>query len=225
MTNPLPRPDTINRLANAVPLGLAMLAGMELELFTHLKDGPMTNEKIAAALGVGPGRLKALLYGLAAAGLLTVEGELFANSPEADRFLVQGKPAYVGWWHNTLGSNWAAIMKSASSIKTGQPQDKTDFSTMSDERLDDFARRSYPRVAAMARSLLEKYDLSSYRNLIDVGGGTGALAVAITKACPGLIATVVDQPKYDPSNAALCGRDGRCRAGPGCNHGCRERES
>jgi hypothetical protein len=35
-----------------------MLAGMQLEVFTPLKAGPMTAEQIAAAIGIGPSRLR-----------------------------------------------------------------------------------------------------------------------------------------------------------------------
>ena len=56
-----------------------MLAGMQLDLFTPLKDGPMSTEQIADALGVRPDNLKGLLYALLAAELLVVEGDLLAQ--------------------------------------------------------------------------------------------------------------------------------------------------
>ncbi len=58
MEIPEQRPETIDRLANAVPAGLAMLAGMQLDLFTLLEDGPIAPLQIAEALGVGLLRLK-----------------------------------------------------------------------------------------------------------------------------------------------------------------------
>ena len=53
-------------LGRAVYPSFAMLAGMQLDLFTPLKDGPMHAEQIAEALGVGPTRFKPLLYTLVA---------------------------------------------------------------------------------------------------------------------------------------------------------------
>ncbi len=38
----------------------------------------------------------------------------------------------------------------------------------------------------------------SHRHLADVGGGSGGLAITIAKACPGLKATVIDQPNVIP---------------------------
>lgn len=48
------------------------------------------------------------------------------------------------------------------------------------------------------RGLVARYDLSSYRTLLDVGGGSGGLAIAVTEACPHIRATVVDLPGVIP---------------------------
>ena len=53
MTSPTPRPETIDKLGNAVYSSFAMLAGMQLGLFTPLRDGPMGAEQLATAMGVG----------------------------------------------------------------------------------------------------------------------------------------------------------------------------
>ena len=96
MTNPPPQPITIWRLQRALYPSFALLAGIQLDLFTPLTDGPMTAEQVAVGLGVGTDKLRALLYILADAELLTVKGDLFSNTAEADRFLVRGKPSYIG---------------------------------------------------------------------------------------------------------------------------------
>jgi hypothetical protein len=44
-------PKTIEALADAVYPSFAMLAGMALDLFTPLKDGPLTADEIARAAG------------------------------------------------------------------------------------------------------------------------------------------------------------------------------
>ena len=77
-------PETINRIADGAYPALAMLAGMQLDLFTPLADGPMTAEEIAHAIGAGSEKLKPLLYSLVAADLLTVGGDRFANTGSKD---------------------------------------------------------------------------------------------------------------------------------------------
>jgi hypothetical protein len=54
MEHPTPRPDTINALRFGVDSAYAMLAGMQLDLFTPLQHGPMTAEQIAEAIGIAP---------------------------------------------------------------------------------------------------------------------------------------------------------------------------
>ena len=112
MSSPALRPETIEKLANGVYPAFAMLAGMQLDLFTPLKDGRMYAAQLADTLGVGSAKLQPLLYALVVAGLLTVDGERFANTPEANAFLVRGSPTYLGGmqgnfvrqWHGTLPS-------------------------------------------------------------------------------------------------------------------------
>ena len=89
MENSTPRPDTINGLIFGVDSALAMLTGMQLDVFTPLHHGPMTTEEIAVAIGVAPKRLSPLLYALVAAGLLTEQDGDFSNTPEARHYLVK----------------------------------------------------------------------------------------------------------------------------------------
>ena len=96
------KPTTIFRHAFAVYTPLAMLAGMQLDVFTPLKDGPMTAPALAGALGVHPDKLQPLLYALVTAELLTVEDDRFANTPEADFYLVRWRSAYMGSVHGCV---------------------------------------------------------------------------------------------------------------------------
>ena len=189
------RPETIDKLLWDAPLGLALLAGMQLDVFTPLRDGPMSAEEIAAAIGVGPSKLRALLYVLVVGGLLTVDGGLFSNAPEADRFLVRGRPSFIGGRHVQMTPLCAAVLKTAETISTGTPRAKPDWSAASEEAA---ALRSYPQTKARARVLMERHDFSSYRTLLDVGGGSGGLSIALTEAHPNLKATVVELARVTP---------------------------
>ncbi len=117
-----PQPTTIQKLSTAVYPSFAMLAGMQLDLFTSLKDGAMTAEQLAEALNVKTEKLSPLLYALVAAELLTVEGNQFANTPESDHFLVRGKSTYMGGRHGIFSQRWHAVLKTADSIQTSEPR-------------------------------------------------------------------------------------------------------
>jgi hypothetical protein len=190
--------NLIPRLTNAVYPSFALLAGMQLDLFTPLKDGPMSAEKIANAIGVGSVKLKPLLYVLVVAGLLNVEGELFSNTDTANRFLVRGSPSCMVDTRDLLSNMWNAALETAESIRTGLPQAKVNYSAMSKDELEQFFRGDHPYAVAYGCELVARYDFSSYRTLLDVGGGSGGLAIAVTESCPHIQATVVDLPTVTP---------------------------
>ena len=192
------RPETIDSLADAVFPAMAMLAGMKLDLFTPLKNGPLTAGEIAAEIGVPPRQLGPLLYALVEAELLVVENDRFSNTGEAARFLVKGAPDYVGARHLTLSRQWYGLVKTADSIKSDGPQARLDFSTMSPEELENFYSGGLAAARTAGRVLVERHDFSAYRRLADVAGGSGGLALGVTESCPNIQATVVDLPSTIP---------------------------
>ncbi len=198
MESPVSRPETVNKLRAAADAAFAMLAGVQLDVFTPLKGGPMTAEQIASAIGVGPTRLRLLLYALVVGGLLTEQDGLFSNTPESNQFLVKGDPSYIGNRHAAMALRWTASFKTAESIRSGVPHAKLDFSNSPPQELEKFLRNINANTVPAARTLLEKYDLSSVKTLVDVGSGGGGVAITIAKACPHIKATAIDLPQVAP---------------------------
>lgn len=83
-------------------------------------------------------------------------------------------------------------MQTAESIQTGAAQAKLDFVQMSEDDMEGFLRTLHPENMASGRTLASRYDFAGRRQLADVGGGSGGLAIAMTEAVPDLHATVVD---------------------------------
>jgi hypothetical protein len=191
-------PATIFRHAFGVYPSMAMLAGMQLDLFTPLKDGAMTEAALAHAVGVHPRKLRPLLYALVCADLLKIEGDRFANTPEADVYLVRGRPTYMGSNHELYSDLWGAALKAGPSIRSGTPQVKHDFTTMSDEELTAFFRGLHAGALATGRQLATTFGFDACRSLLDVGGGSGGLAIAACQSCPNLSATIVELPRVTP---------------------------
>ncbi len=198
MESSVSRLDTVNKLRFGVDAAFAMLAGMQLDVFTPLKDGPKTADQIAEAIRVGPNRLRLLLYALVSAGLLDVNDGFFANTPEAGLFLVHGSPHYLSGMQSRWADQWSKKLKTAESIRTGVPQAKLDFSHSPPEELEAFLRRINTQTVVTGRDLVERCNFSSVRTLADIGGGAGGLAITIARACPHIKATVVDLPLVTP---------------------------
>jgi 2-hydroxy-4-(methylsulfanyl)butanoate S-methyltransferase len=155
MKSAVPRPETVTKLRYAADAAFAMLAGMQLDVFTPLKAGPQTADDIAHALGVSSTRLRLVLYSLAAAGLLTEKHGRFSNTPEADQCLVKGGPSYIGDWHATFSNRWVRNLKIAESIRAGAPQAKLDFSTSPQEELEKYLTNQRAYHCSCAGSVRE----------------------------------------------------------------------
>jgi hypothetical protein len=69
---------TIQAITGSIPKGYALLAGMQLGLFTALHDRPRTLDQLAAAIRCEPRRLSGLLFYLVRIGLLSVADRCFA---------------------------------------------------------------------------------------------------------------------------------------------------
>ena len=192
------KPTTIFRHAYAVYPPMAMLAGMQLDVFTPLKDGPMTAIALADALGMQPEKLRPLLYALVLAELLSLQGDRFGNAPEADVYLVRGRPTYMGNVHELYYDIWATALHTAQSIRAGAPQAKHDFATMSDDELGAFFRGQHAGALATGRQLAQTYGFDRFRSLLDVGGGSGGLAIAACQCCPELSAAIIELPRVAP---------------------------
>jgi SAM-dependent methyltransferase len=195
---PVIAPRTILRHQNSIFPPMAMLAGLQLDVFTRLKDGPLTGAEIAAAIGVQPVKLIPLLYALVAAELLTEQNDCFSNTPEADTYLVLGRPSYMGSRQEFYADIWQALLKTAASIRAGAPQHKHDFYAMSDEEMGAFFRGQHLYAVASGEHLAQIHDFSRFRHMLDVGGGSGGISIGACRNCPGLVATVVDLPRIIP---------------------------
>ena len=183
---------SIAEMRASVEPALALLAGMQLGVFTALGEGGLSAKEIAAKIGCDAGRLSRLLYALAYTGLLEVTDGLFRNGAEATEVLVAGKPAYVGGAHEVISKVWSANLNTAQSIRTGKPVAEHDFSTAGPEETAAFLRGLGPGGLAFGRTLAGMSDLSWAESVIDVGGGAGTVLAGLRERWPHLKATLLE---------------------------------
>lgn len=189
------KPAIIMRCVYAAFPAFAVLAGMQLDVFTPLKDGPMEAKTLANALGVLEDKLTPLLYSLAAAGLLEAKNGRFSNTPEADKFMVRGRPDYIGGLSGFYNMLYHTTLNTAESIRTGKPQAKIDYHALPEEELLSFFRKQVYSSLRGGKEIAEKLDFSKFERLLDAGGGSGGVSIAICNKYPHLRATVADLPK------------------------------
>ncbi len=202
VTREISSPNYIKKIAFAVHPALAMLAGVDLGVFTLLKDKSMDAQDIATTLCVRQDKLEPLLYALVTAKLLRLKNKLFFNTREASQFLVPNISSFIGthpflnplimWW------DFYGALKTADTIRSGTPFLKYDFTTKSEEELKKDFQHTQPIAIRAGRELVTKFDFSSYQTLVDVGGGPGGLSIAITELCSHINATVIDIASVSP---------------------------
>ncbi len=126
-----PKRDIFDKLADSPYPAFAFLAGVKLDVFTPLANGPQTPAELATVLDVDAEKLTPLLYGLVVAGVLKVDGTRFSNTPESDHFLVKGREDYIGNLCEAFEERWRWVLNTAKTIRTGKPQSEHDYAAMS----------------------------------------------------------------------------------------------
>lgn len=187
-------PEITLRLQAGVPPALALLAGLQLEVFSALGEEALTANETAARLGVEAPRLDRLLRALVLTGLLELNEGRFRNGAEAARFLVKGRPGYIGGSHELIADIWAGDLLTATSIREARSAALHDFSHMDQAALQRFLRGLVPYALATGRALAKSFPLPAEGSVVDVGGGSGGALIGMMERQPSLTGMLFDLP-------------------------------
>lgn len=194
--NKLPRPPLeLFELATGYQRAKILFALVEFGLPTFLARRAVPLAVIARELGVHPIAADRFLNAGVALGLLErVDGE-YRNTALAERFLVKGKPAYLGdqfikydrasypLWGNLPGK-----------LRTWRPGATDDQTPHPDDQGQESLRAQHNLALLVGHALGEAYDFSRHRVLLDLGGGTGAMSIGVCGVHENLRAVVFDLP-------------------------------
>jgi len=172
-----------------------LYTSVELEIYTKISQGINTSKQIADKLNSKEEGVKRLLNACVALKLLIKDKETYANSPESNQFLVKDRPAYYGDMIIMNGKrNSLNNLKDA--ILTGSPTKESLKKRMENiEQAKIFTRAMHNNAVGPAIALSKKFDFSKYKKLLDLGGGSGAFSITLTKQYPNLTAIVFDLEK------------------------------
>jgi len=203
VTPPRPPPDRIQQMFLGFWISRTIFAGVEVGVFDELAKGPASAEVLAYRLRLHPRALERLLNALVALGLLTLGNGRYANTPEADAYLVKDRPTYLGGAVEHMARlHWRLWEHLPDAIRENSPRMKQVFGPTFDlfqalaadpQRLRAFVQ-GITLTLPTAMEIVEAYDFSRHRLLLDVGGGSGVLCVAAVQRYPHLRAIVLEQP-------------------------------
>ena len=185
----------------------AIAAAARLGVPDLLASGPRTADEVAEKSGSHAGAMHRLLRGLASLGVLerrdggrwalTAVGErLRSDVPATFRDAFIAETDHVHW------QSWERL---ADAVRSGLPRPLPVLGAAAFEYYgknlaegEQFgkAMQNISRFAAAA--VLEAYDFSGVKTMMDVGGGNGSLALAILEKHPEMRGKVFDLPYIEP---------------------------
>jgi hypothetical protein len=186
----------------ATPMAVRVAA--TLRIADHITGGRRTAPELAEAAGADPDALDRVLRHLVTAGVLVRD--------EPGRFLLAARGEALRDDHpaglramldldSAIGRAELSFVQLLHTVRTGEPAFPAQFgrSFWDDLAADPTRSASFDTqmaadVTAWAPDVVAAYDWGSLGHLVDVGGGNGALLVAVLREHPDLRGTVLDLP-------------------------------
>jgi ubiquinone/menaquinone biosynthesis C-methylase UbiE/predicted transcriptional regulator len=178
----------------------ALIAGVDLDIFTHIAEGKRTPRKIARAAGANERATERLLNALVALGYLNKNGNNYSLTPVSETFLVRGKQSYMGGLVHESKLTWQSWMNLSRVVKTGRPiisVDADDGREFFPKLVEAIFPMSYSAARVAVAAIPEKAR-KRIRSILDVAAGSAAWSLAFAQAIPDARVTVIDYPEVTP---------------------------
>ena len=209
-------PDGILQLGFGFWASKALLAAVELGVFSILAGGPRSADGLIAELGLQRRGSIDWLDALVALGMLDRTDTGYANTPATDLFLDRAKPSYVGgileMSNARLYPFWDSLTEA---LRTGDPQNEAahgeDFFAAlyrDPGRLRQFLASMTGLSMGAAMALAETFDWTGYRTFVDVGTAEGCVPVQLAGRHPHLTGGGFDLPPVEPVFEKYVARNG-----------------
>ena len=201
----LPDPSPVRDLIEAFRRSKTMFTAVSMGLFDRLHERASSAADLADALGANADALERLLDACAALGLLRKQDGVYNNQPVADTYLASASPhtltGYVRYSDEALYPMWAHLQDA---VTDGTHRWKQTFGLEGDifnsffrteTAMRDFLRGMHGNGVLTSGGVVEAFDLSRFRRLVDLGGATGHLTIAACERYPDLHGAVFDLPR------------------------------
>jgi predicted O-methyltransferase YrrM len=174
-----------------------LLTGIELKVFNYLSD-PTSAEDVAHAIESHPRNTRLFLDGLAAIDLVQKKNGLYQSTSIAQTFLVEGSQMYVGQLLTFMAKANSPLENLTKLVKEGPPP-KPETPPFSEEMLAQSASMMANMERAGDAQLVVKIvsnlpEFSSFRKMLDLGGGPGLIGMAIVSVHPNMKGVIFDLP-------------------------------
>ncbi len=187
-------PMKVMQIASSYWQSKVLHTAVRLDVFTRLKDGPLTVAQLATRCKANKRGLEILLVAATSLGLLNQTGGKYRNTPLSKTFLVKDSKKFQGGivsmfdsWYSAWGDLEDAVVKGKPVV--GKPHDQ------GKEALKNYIYGMHYRALAQGDILARDIDFSGRKHLLDIAGGPGTFDMKFCMKNKGLSATVLDLPQ------------------------------
>ena len=191
------------RLTNGYQVSQAIHVAATLGLADLLGDGTRSSDELAEATGADADALYRLLRALASVGVLNEHDDRrFALTPLGE-YLRSDTVGSLQDWAAFVGRpyHWDAWGSLLHSVRTGENAFRHlhgtgvwDFRQAHPEENAIFDQAMTSLTSGATEALTAAYDFGRFRTIVDVGGGRGALLIALLQKHPQLHGVLFDHP-------------------------------
>jgi orsellinic acid C2-O-methyltransferase len=213
----------MQRLISGFSVTIALSAVADLGIADYLSEGPQTTADLARLTGVDEQALGRVLRYLASEGVFKeYDGDAYALT-ERSGWLRSDVPGSLRSRAIFAGSslNWTSWGYLLETVKTGRSGVQVAFGETLFDHLRShadaaatFNKFMADQTAASVEALVRAYSFAGVRELVDVGGGRGALVAGVLQAYPELRGILFDTPEVVTTAHPLLDRAGvadRCQ--------------
>ncbi len=174
-----------------------LLTAFELRIFTILDKHMISSEEVSKKINTDNRATNRLLNALCGMGLLRKVKDKFYNTDLSSKYLVEGKPDFMGNLYHTnhLWNTWNYL---TDSVKKGSSFAGDQNKKEKEEWVDSFIAAMHYRGVKQAKLIAMMIDLSNTKKMLDIGGGSAAFSMELVKRSPSIKAVVLDLPHVIP---------------------------
>ena len=190
-------PEDLNRSIRGFMESRIMLTAIELDIFTTVGSGA-TAQEAAETIDAKARSTEQLLNALAAMEVLEKENSVFKNGPLVASFLTKGGEfdSRMAAMHSVeLWNSWSTLTES---VKKGTSVRRVKGEPRSEEGTKAFIAAMHKNAGFRAGRIVDMLDLDGVNHVLDLGGGSGAYAIAFAQKGTDIKSTVFDLPSVIP---------------------------
>lgn len=171
----------------------------ELGLFSLLKDAPHAASDVATGLGLGTRATEALLGVMTSLGYLVQQDGKFNLTESAHNFLLPESPYYWGGILKLMANNPLSHSTLLEALRNDlanvyQEEDVWETHEVDPVKAKLFTSAMQSMTVCAAASAALNGDFKGVKNLLDVGGGSAVVSIALAQRYPHMHCSILELP-------------------------------